>query len=214
MEPLVTRRLCSFTSLNGEPCGRPHKGHGLCCGHLAQQKSGRELRPIGDYRRGRQPLDHRDGHGNKECVRCDAWLPESSFGLRKQSSDGLTGFCSRCQADRNHGVTPEMRERLLRHQDGKCVCGYIFDVWGGQQATYHIDHGHECCSGKKSCGECVRRLLCWRCNQGCGLLRESPEIMIRHAYELIFGRSSQGLSTHDLIRDVGLMYEEISKVGV
>lgn len=42
-----TSRICSF-----EPCGRPHKGHGLCNGHLIMTKRGEELRPL---RRRRRP---------------------------------------------------------------------------------------------------------------------------------------------------------------
>jgi len=34
-------RKCSF-----EACGRPHKGHGLCAGHLRQQRLGQELKPL------------------------------------------------------------------------------------------------------------------------------------------------------------------------
>lgn len=34
-------RICSFPD-----CGRPHKGNGLCSGHLWRQNTGRELKPL------------------------------------------------------------------------------------------------------------------------------------------------------------------------
>lgn len=42
-----------------------------------------------------------------------------------------------------------------------------------------VDHDRSCCPGVKSCGKCVRGLLCGRCNRAVGLLRDDPEIMVR-----------------------------------
>lgn len=30
----------------------------------------------------------------------------------------------------------------------------------------YVDHDHKCCSGDKSCGKCVRGILCPGCNTG------------------------------------------------
>lgn len=34
----------------------------------------------------------------------------------------------------------------------------------------HIDHDHNCCDKKNSCGKCLRGLLCWECNHMLGRL--------------------------------------------
>jgi hypothetical protein len=39
----------------------------------------------------------------------------------------------------------------------------------------HIDHDHACCPGHKSCGACVRGILCHACNKALGLLYDDPE---------------------------------------
>lgn len=38
----------------------------------------------------------RDNQGRKFCSRCERWLPESEFGERLRSADGLRGHCKDC----------------------------------------------------------------------------------------------------------------------
>jgi len=47
----------------------------------------------------------------------------------------------------------------------------------GGIGTWHTDHNHNCCSGIKSCGKCVRGLLCHSCNSAIGKLKDSPELL-------------------------------------
>jgi hypothetical protein len=66
----------------------------------------------------------------------------------------------------------------LREQHGGCaICG---------KATYRspvglvpllIDHDHDCCPGKASCGRCVRGLLCADCNGSMGLMEATGQAM-------------------------------------
>ena len=61
---------------------------------------------------------------------------------------------------RNYKLTPEDLERMWADQDGNCeLCEKPLIL---RQA--HVDHDHECCPGRKSCGQCVRKLLCPKCN--------------------------------------------------
>jgi hypothetical protein len=56
--------------------------------------------------------------------------------------------------------------QLLLAQDHACgMCHDSFEV--GQ--FIHVDHDHACCKEKnRSCGECVRGLLCYACNVALG----------------------------------------------
>jgi len=65
-------------------------------------------------------------------------------------------------------------EDLYKKQDGRCaVCRRPLISGKGS----HIDHDHECCSGAKSCGKCIRGILCRGCNHGLGQFKDNVEVM-------------------------------------
>ena len=72
----------------------------------------------------------------------------------------------RIQTLRRYGLSPEAFDALLLKQLGACaICGTT-----GEQLD--VDHDHRCCPTEKSCGRCIRGLLCQRCNKGIGLFAE------------------------------------------
>lgn len=76
---------------------------------------------------------------------------------------------------RRYGLTLESYEVLLSSQAGRCaICGTPSTI-----RNLSVDHDHRCCPDhKKSCGRCVRGLLCDRCNQVIGLLDDNPELAV------------------------------------
>ena len=74
-------------------------------------------------------------------------------------------------------ITPEQFDALLAAQGGKCAIPACGATEPGGHGTWHVDHDHACCSGKKSCGNCVRGLLCSRCNPMLGMARDDAEIL-------------------------------------
>ena len=136
----------------------------------------------------------------KACRRCREQKPLSMFGALESSTDGLRGVCKSCrneQTKRRYEENPELsRWRIVRHrygieksdylelletQNGVCaICGSEGTVRKGKGERYplHIDHDHET-------GE-IRGLLCYRCNNGIGLLSE-PDAL-RAAADYLEGR--------------------------
>jgi hypothetical protein len=65
-----------------------------------------------------------------------------------------------------YGVTVEWYDKKLAEQGGGCA---ICDLRPSGK-NLSVDHDHSCCPGRKSCGKCLRGLLCQRCNAVLGYL--------------------------------------------
>lgn len=78
------------------------------------------------------------------------------------------------------GITLEQYNDLLLKQGGRCkVCGIDNNGVGrgGKPKSFAVDHDHNCCPGKTSCGKCVRGLICTQCNAAMGMAKENPKIL-------------------------------------
>ena len=74
------------------------------------------------------------------------------------------------------GLTLEDYDKMLSDQNGVCaICQKECKTGKG----LGIDHDHKCCSGEKSCGKCIRGLLCSNCNGAIGMLQEDFKIIDR-----------------------------------
>jgi len=67
---------------------------------------------------------------------------------------------------RKYNITMEWYEEKLKEQGGLCaICRRPQSAKKGTPRWLAIDHDHACCpKAGRSCGECVRGLLCTSCN--------------------------------------------------
>lgn len=79
-----------------------------------------------------------------------------------------------------NGITWEQYEAMLEAQGGRCAICRTDNPRG--RGRWHIDHDRRCCPGRRSCGECVRALLCSTCNGWLLPALESPHIEAALAY--------------------------------
>lgn len=74
-------------------------------------------------------------------------------------------------------MTLAQYEEMLAAQGGGCaICGSTEPSRGSRYyGRFLIDHDHNCCPGPKSCGRCIRGLLCAACNFAIGALRDDTD---------------------------------------
>lgn len=71
-------------------------------------------------------------------------------------------------------LSVEQYEAMVKNQKNKCA---VCDKPPKLEQKLYIDHDHTCCSGEKSCGRCIRQLLCQRCNTALGWINDDREIL-------------------------------------
>ena len=73
----------------------------------------------------------------------------------------------------NYNIDSNRYELMLKKQNHKCgICRKDFT----KKRVPHVDHDHGCCSqGARSCGRCVRGLLCSNCNRGIGNFEDNKK---------------------------------------
>lgn len=118
----------------------------------------------------------------KKCYLCKTLKELTEFHKASKRPDGLQTRCKVCSKDAKrlwiqnnrdkvaknslwskYRLRPEDYDRLISIQEDRCaLCDEVFID------TPHVDHDHACCAGHTSCGECVRGLLCARCNKFLG----------------------------------------------
>ncbi len=165
-----------------EGCGRPRESATLCTGHNNQKSRGRQLRALRP-KRSSASLSIRDADGRKYCQDCDSWLEVAMFRTTAQFSDGLDLRCRPCNAlisrMRNYRISVAHYRQMLAEQGGKCA---ICQKPPEPGRLLVVDHRHSCCPEKsKSCGECIRGLLCQTCNAAIGMFNENVETLRRAA---------------------------------
>lgn len=115
----------------------------------------------------------------KYCSACKATKSLEDFSKSSKRSDGLQSVCKLCSKDfknawrkdnkekifynrlySKYRLRKEDYERLLLKQNNSCAT--CFTEFSELPC---IDHDHACCKGERSCGRCVRGLLCAKCNK-------------------------------------------------
>jgi len=72
-------------------------------------------------------------------------------------------------------LTDAMWDDMFDSQGRRCaICRVDTPTGHG----WHVDHDHVCCpENGRSCGKCVRAILCSECNTGLGKFRDNPAVL-------------------------------------
>lgn len=137
----------------------------------------------------------------KNCPKCNKEKTLDSYykSISRKSKFNLQSWCKDCtnKSAREYsshktdgirtagvtayGISVDKYLELMLLQDNKCA---ICKEATSTETRLYIDHDHNCCSGRKSCGKCVRGLLCRSCNSALGLFKEDKN-NVREALEYL-----------------------------
>lgn len=183
---MATKSLCNVCNQHPK---KPGQGQRFCsdeCQRAAKagwkQPSKEAVRNRATQRRRARGMKERpptwDAQGRRRCPRCDSY-----FDL----SDIKGGYCLTCLPLKRrdgalrlkYGITRERYEQILLEQDNCCaICLRKFT----KDRVPQVDHDHSCCPGEKTCGECIRGVLCRRCNHVLlGAANDDPQLLRRAA---------------------------------
>lgn len=197
-----------------ENCGRKHYGRGFCNAHYQRAKNGVDLTlPVRHNRKNKSSAE-RDANGNKLCIHCNVYLPEHMFQDNPISFDKKQPYCVPCISERryvsNYGIKKSEIQALLVRQNGCAIC-QTKDVQGDK--NWHVDHDHACCPGVKTCGNCVRGILCGFCNRALGQFKDSPETLLNAVHYLVKARiKNQETHVQDLEKAMFYIKDEIRRL--
>jgi hypothetical protein len=120
------------------------------------------------------PLDYRyrkskNDLGEESCTGCGEYFPVESYLMWTENRDDM---CKRCRSLwRRYQITSNQYQAIFDQQDRACV------ICKKNQENLDVDHDHSCCKSYRTCGRCIRGLLCPTCNTGLGHVRDSTEIL-------------------------------------
>lgn len=176
--------MCSF-----DGCEWYSSKKGYCEAHYRQQRLGQELRPLACH----------SWNGGLPCAFEGCNMAARSAGLcgthYTQRLNGVelhpinealpcpVGDCTETYTHRSRvpmcrahvrvlNVYSLTIERLLEMYKNGSVCAIC-----GQRGPTAIDHDHACCPGDRSCGKCVRGILCINCNHAIGSARDDVDVL-------------------------------------
>lgn len=182
--------------INGLKCKAKYVAKGLCSNHRAQKEKGLDFYWPQRFRRKPEVME-RDELGNKICLLCKKWLPESEFFWNGYSHDNLEASCKDCTRARSrawkeshpdqvldhkmktfHGILYSEYVELLEAQKSECaICRKkIADRSEGFLDHDHKIHPHH--AKHRTCAGCRRGIVCAKCNFMLGNADENAETLL------------------------------------
>lgn len=121
--------------------------------------------------------------GKRQCAFCGEVKPVDEFFVDDSVASGFYVICKPCHQDRRrvsyllrmYNMTLDRYLEMLAEQDGFCaICKQPETAKRKTEGPVllSVDHDHACCPGNKSCGKCVRQLLCHMCNHVIGVIEK------------------------------------------
>ena len=132
---------------------------------------------------------------NVKCPKCGE-TDTARFAKNSNRPNGLQGYCKACKNAMNrtsavrhcrvpsnwkyrYNLAEERYLEFLEKQRGTCaICEQPERTMrNGKLIRLAVDHDHSCCPGGRSCGKCIRGLLCRLCNRRLSYWKDSLPLL-------------------------------------
>lgn len=106
----------------------------------------------------------------RRCNSCKQEKENRLFVKNINSAGGYLSTCKKC-----HSKLNGIRKWGVSIED-YTHCGLCGDELTPNSRTSGavVDHDHSCCPGNRSCGKCIRGVICPGCNVGLGMFKDDP----------------------------------------
>ena len=119
---------------------------------------------------------------DKQCIRCGASYEKGTRCKPCHTALALAWRKAHLEERRAQSrayyykLSPAQYTEWLASQDNKCsICLREFT----ETIKPYIDHDHTCCPSQRTCGKCIRGILCNDCNTLLGKAGDNPLYFIR-----------------------------------
>lgn len=134
-----------------------------------------------EYRGGRVFKQLAKTETHKQCRICEQMKPYSEYAGKDKGRKARESYCIECKKFmgservlRKYGLTIDTYMQIFNEQNGVCKICKMQEVNGKRLA---VDHDHSCCAGASSCGQCIRGLICFKCNTALGMVNDDIYIL-------------------------------------
>lgn len=156
---------------------------------------------------------------DKVCSRCKKEKSLNLYNVSLRNKDKRADWCKSCikfyrrsEQGRNRNIkyrwniTLSDQKNIRQIQDNKCAICHTDFIY----SSAVIDHDHSCCPGAKSCGKCIRGMLCVSCNTGLGMFKDNISALLSAARYLQKNGIEYSLEDIELsIYEEELVYDSI-----
>lgn len=120
-----------------------------------------------------------NGEELRKCLGCETFSPVEEYEYGKT----IRGKCFNCHKSTvlmgKYGISLDAYKEILYVDQGG-FCPLCSDEAPSQNDMdkglwWPVDHNHSCCSGPKSCGKCVRGIICKACNNALPAKWDNPD---------------------------------------
>ena len=112
---------------------------------------------------------------SRDCYICERNLKQTDFHSKRRE-------CKECskgiKLTYRYGISMQDYNKLLKEQNEVCA---ICERSPHEVGVLAVDHDHSCCKFEKTCGGCIRGLICTSCNVSLGRFNDDVARLERAA---------------------------------